>query len=466
SDAELHQAMQNQFSLWSNVPQWAVWLLAAFEHERGPGLYGIMFDQQGAHRQGCAVFHKGIGGTTPEQLRLQLYTYVHELGHCFNLLHAWQKGLATPPAPNRPGSLSWMNYPWYYPGGPGTSGNPAAFWSAFPFVFDDLELVHLRHAFRSHIVMGGSPFATGSALKAPEALENPVHDDSGVALEIRAKPSVALGEPVVVELKLSSLDVRGRTVHTLLHPDYGATQFAIRKPSGRSIVHHPMIEHCAVPETTLLKPDQPALYDSAYLGYGKDGLTFDEIGPYQIRALHAAVDGSQVVSNVLTIWVRAPLTQADQAVAELLLGDEQGALFYLLGSDSEYLRPGNDALAQVLDAHPDHPLADYVRLAEGINAAREFKRVLPDKRVTVRPPDPSRGEQLLAPVVAASSGIDNITLSQATTALVRSQQKAGDPDAASSVVDRLAAVLRQRGVGEPIVARVERNLRGGPPPQA
>jgi hypothetical protein len=65
---------------------------------------GIMFDQLGPQRQGCAVFHQGIGGTTADKLRLQLYTYVHELGHCFNLLHSWQKSLATPPGTNRPGS--------------------------------------------------------------------------------------------------------------------------------------------------------------------------------------------------------------------------------------------------------------------------------------------------------------------------------------------------------------------------
>lgn len=453
SDAELHLAMQVQFSLWANSPQWSVWLLAAYEHDLGPGLYGIMFDQQGSQRQGCATFSKGIGGATADKQRLQLYTYVHELGHCFNLLHSWQKGLATPPAPNRPASLSWMNYPWNFPGGPG------AFWSAFPFQFDDLELAHLRHAFRSHVIMGGSPFVTGSALQAPEAFEDPVEDNSGVALEIRARGSYALGEPVAVEIKLASLDVRGKPVHTLLHPDFGAVQFAVRKPSGNSVVFEPLIEHCAEPEMIVLKPSEPALYESAYLGFGRGGITFDEIGPYQIRALYAALDGSQVVSNVLTLWVRAPLTEADQAVAELLLGDEQGTLFYLLGSDSPYLEQGNESLRQVLDAHAGHPLAAYVRLVEGINAARDFKRLTPEKRLSVRAADPGRSEQLLRGVIDAASAVDNITLTQATSALVRSQRKVGNATGADSTVDRLMGALRRRKVGEPILAKVETGLR-------
>lgn len=459
SNAELHAAMQVRFSLWANVPDWAVWLLAAYEHELGPGLYGIMFDQQGAQRQGCAVFHRGIGGASADKQRLQLYTYVHELGHCFNLLHSWQKGLAAPPAPNRPSSLSWMNYPWYYPGGPGTVGNPGAFWSAFPFQFDDRELVHLRHGFRQHVVMGGSPFKTGSALEAPEALVDPVEDNSGVALELRAKKGFALGEPVVVEMKLESLDVRGRTVHSLLHPDFGAVQFAVHKPSGRSVVYEPMMEHCAEPEIVVLRPGEPALYESAYLGYGRGGLTFDEIGPYQVRALYAALDGSQVPSNTITIWVRPPVTAVDQSVAELMLGDEQGALFYLLGSDSEFLSAGNQALSQVLEAHADHPLAAYAALVQGVNASREFKQLTPDMRLAVRSADPSRSDQLLSTVFDAGSAIDNITLTEAARALQRSQQRGGDAGGAEGTVDRLLDTLRQRHVGEPILARVERDLR-------
>ena len=150
-NAELHNGMLNHFSLYQNTPAWDVWLLHAYEHINGAGLYGIMFDQAGLQRQGCAVFYRGIGGTTSNQQRLQLYTCVHELGHCFNLLHSWQKSYATPPKPNIPGSLSWMNYPWGFPGG------DVAFWNNFPFQFDPVEVSHMRHGFRNNVIMGGQP---------------------------------------------------------------------------------------------------------------------------------------------------------------------------------------------------------------------------------------------------------------------------------------------------------------------
>ena len=47
-----------------------------------------------------------------------------------------------------------MNYPWRYP-----QGGPGAFWNAFPFQFDDQELIHIRHAFRDSVIMGGKFFA-------------------------------------------------------------------------------------------------------------------------------------------------------------------------------------------------------------------------------------------------------------------------------------------------------------------
>ncbi|HXB07967.1 MAG TPA: hypothetical protein VNW04_12640, partial [Puia sp.] len=133
TNAELHNAMINHFSFSEERPDWAIWMLHAHEHTYGPRLRGIMFDQGDQQRHGCAVFYRHLGGAAPEQQRMQLYTCIHTLGHCFNFRHAWQKSYATPPKPNIPNSLSWMNYPQFYPGG------ASAFWNAFSFQFDPVE---------------------------------------------------------------------------------------------------------------------------------------------------------------------------------------------------------------------------------------------------------------------------------------------------------------------------------------
>ena len=443
SDAELHAAMESHFSLWRDIPQWKVWLLAAYEHERGPGLLGIMFDQRGRQRQGCAVFHRGIGGASAEQKRLQLYTYVHELGHCFNLLHSWQKQYATPPVPNRPASLSWMNYPWYYPGG------APAFWSAFAFQFDDQEVIHLRHAFRDAVIPGGSDFARGAALTDPQVFASPIVDQTALKLELESRKSFAYGEPVVVEIKLYSMSLWEKQVNAHLHPNEGYVQIAIRKPSGEIVLYEPLIEHCALPEMTTLNEHAPSVYASAYIGFGKEGLYFDQIGTYQIRAIYYAPDGSTVVSNILRLMVRSPLTPEDQVVAELLLDEQVGTLFALLGSDSPALQSGNDALQTVLEQYPDHPLSLYARLVKGFNAIREFKMITPNNQLVARAPRLDEGVQLLEPVITTSEkdpmrGLDNISLGMTMLTLAHAQKAMGQEREAKATAKRMQTLFSKR----------------------
>jgi hypothetical protein len=433
SNAELHAAMQKHFTLWKDVEQWAVWLLVAQNHEMGPGLYGIMFDQQGKQRQGCAVFHNGIGGTTADKLRLQLYTYVHELGHCFNLLHSWQKQYATPPVPNRPNSLSWMNYPWNYP-----SGGATAFWNQFAFQFDNEEVVHLRHAFRKNIIMGGSNFAVGSALGRDVMADN-IRDESGLALSISThQSSFALGEPVVLQIALGTTDTRGKRVHTWLHPNCGMVKVIISKPSGELVAYEPLIDLLVGGQETTLTTDKP-ITDSAYIGFGKDGFYFGQPGHYRIRASYAALDGSEVLSDILTVRVRYPVTAAEESIADLFMGDEQGTLLYLLGSDDESLQRGNEAFDEMLEKHGKHPMANYVRLIKGINAGRDFKTVNTDNQVGIRQAQLNESAALLT-AVADSQALDSVSTQMTLATLADVQTRSGNEAAAKKTLDTLSAM--------------------------
>jgi len=433
SNAELHASMQTQFSLWADLPQWCVWQLVAQNHDLGSGLYGIMFDQAGKQRQGCAVFHAGIGGVTAEQLRLQAYTYVHELGHCFNLLHSWQKSFASPPKANRPDALSWMNYPWNYP-----NGGAPGFWSNFDFRFDDEELIHLRHGFRNDVVMGGSNFATGASL-GREVMADPLSDESGLALQISTyQKSFALGEPVVLQFKLTSTDTRGRRAHSWLHPNYGLVRVVLQKPSGQICAYEPLIDHLVGDRQSLLGASDE-LCESAYIGYGKDGFYFEQPGHYKVRAVYAALDGSQVMSDILTIRVRYPVSHDEDRMAELFLGDEQGTLLYLQGSDEEALRAGNEAFEEVLDRFDAHPMATYVRMIKGVNLGRTFKTVCASegKPVDIREAKPEESIALLSNVTAAHV-LDPVTQDQALMSLSSVQKSIGDEKSASATLSQLS----------------------------
>ena len=168
SDTEMHNAMVTYWSRFANRPQWAMWVLYAARHDQGRGLGGVMFDDIGSnHRQGTAIFTDSFIQDVPAgdpnaaawRNRMQFWTAVHEMGHAFNLAHAWQKALGVPqgapgdpwiPLANEPESRSFMNYPFR------VSGGQSAFFSDFRFRFSDDELVFMRHAPRRFVQMGNS----------------------------------------------------------------------------------------------------------------------------------------------------------------------------------------------------------------------------------------------------------------------------------------------------------------------
>jgi hypothetical protein len=439
SDAELHASMVRHFSVFRDAPQWDVYQMVCQLHDLGPGLYGIMFDQLGFQRQGCAVFHKGIGGTTPDQLRLQCYTYIHELGHCFNLLHSWQKSLASPPGVNRPAALSWMNYPWNYPGG------ASAFWSAFPFQFDAQELAHVRHGFRNNVIMGGDAFATNSKIIDPQSAVAPIQDNSGFRLDLQPEhDTFALGEPVVVKMSLSVTDKRGKVAHPHLDPKTSMTSIVIKKPNGDVVAYEPFVDHLMDSQPQFLA-DGEVIEASAYIGHGGGGLYFDRPGSYKVRAIYQAPDGSQVFSNAADVKVRHPVNQADEELADLLIGEEQGILFSLMGSDSEALASGNRAFDIVLQKHAKHPLADYVQAARGVNLARTF--VIADatkpNRAEVRQPQIQEAQDLLATATASDSRLDDLSKVSFLKKLAHAQKRAGDEVASNTTLSK-AETLRPR----------------------
>jgi hypothetical protein len=235
-----------------------------------------------------------------------------------------------------------MNYPWNFPGG------PAAFWAAFPFQFDDLEVIHLRRAFRNNGIMGGSPFITGSALEQDPAWADPVVDEWACG--------------------------------------------------SSSPLFEPLMQHCRSAETVTLRAGDEPVSDSAFVHYGQDGLVFDTPGRYTLRARYDASDGSLVLSNMMTIRVRPPASETDNDVAELLLGEEQGILMSLLGSDAPSLDRGNEAFQEAIERYPDHPLTAYASIVRGTNLAREFKSVNADGSVSVRKPQKKEALKLLGAV--------------------------------------------------------------------
>jgi hypothetical protein len=415
-DAELQNAMEENFSRWKGLtqPAWCVWLFVAGRYHR-PGVHGLMFDQQvPLPRQGCVVFRGNLAALSDNSelrlARLQLFYAVHELGHCFNLRHAFGVTASRQPVPSR--RLTWMNYHDNYPSGPTIPADGGPFFEDFAFRFEDEELRHLRHGAWRDVVPGGNyqPGVT-SGLSAP-AVFTMLSTHPSLRLEAwTSRPSFAFGEPVVVELKLGLAGERRAAVHRSIHPRMGFVTVAIRKPDGRTTVYQPLLDYCVESDTGTLSASDPAVFDSAYVGYGKDGFYFDQVGFYDLRAMYRAEDGQVAASEAVRIRVRQPMSPEDEELADCFFDDKVGRLLYLLGSNAQALRGGADRLDYVLSRYADHPLATYAGLVQGVAAGRKFKSVTRGK-VIVGKRDYGTAVSLLQRTVNAppDSGLDNITV--------------------------------------------------------
>jgi hypothetical protein len=403
SDAELHAAMEQNFSAFSEREQWAIWLLHARLHDRDrglaqPTLFGLMFDKFGAQRQGCALFYAGMEGTSAPRQRIQLFTCVHELAHGFNLLHSFQKSLARPPIPSRPRSATWMAYPDLFPGG------RDAFWPRFAFAFDDPELVHLRHAMREDVIMGGNPFEAGAAFEQDADDDTATPEEIGLRLRMFTQASLPLGVPVTLDMELTGTTRSGCDAPRVIGPRPGNVDIAIRYEGRNAVAFEPLLHHCRLDDTIQLRGGDKPILESAFIQYGRSGFAFQRPGRYEIRARLNAPGGVLVHSNVVHVEVRAPRGRADQAVAELAFGEQQGVLMSLVGSDAPHLSAGDDALREIVERYPKHPMSAFVRLLRATNAARAFKAVGGDGRITTRPPRP----QALASILARTPGIESL----------------------------------------------------------
>ncbi|MFB4271581.1 hypothetical protein [Nonomuraea sp. GTA35] len=463
SNAELHAAMLKHFSGHKNTEQWKLWSLLATSSADVPAAVGIMFDNAATdnfQRQGIAMF---LGGGS-SAARTEIHSHVHEIGHALNLCHSWEKNLTVPPQPLGPrngyGDLSFMNYEHLYEGPNGEKGT-AAFWAAFLWQFTPNELRHLRHGYFWDVVMGGRKFGTSAAKQAEEPIALPPPSRSGLRLQLSGRASFSHGEPVVTEIKLS-LD--GSTSQAEAFPNLSPSgdnlTILITDPAGNVRPFRPIARACGGPDQQVtLDASTPALYDSAYVGYGADGLTFPTPGTYRLRALCKAPDSSTVTSPEYAIEVSPPRDEQDQRAGDLLMGHQQGTLLALLGSDAPQLQEGNAALDTLIADHGDHPLAVYARMVKGANAGRHFL-TLGEDGIEVRPADTDTSIAQLGAVVETTldpgtdAGVDNITLNETMRRLARAHARAGDLKQADVVLDQLVDTFRDKDVPPPVLATI------------
>jgi hypothetical protein len=478
SDAEMHDAMQRFWSRFTDAPQWALWVLWAARHDQGTKLGGVMFDDIGPnHRQGTAIFTESFiknpppGDAAPEAWvrRMRFWTAAHEMGHAFNLAHAWQKALTTPtgggpwiPQVNEPESRSYMNYPY------NVSGGESAFYADFAYHFSDSELLFLRHAPTRFVQMGNAEWFDNHAFEQPSRSGRRCE----YRLEVRAnraKPVFEFLEPVVLELKLTNTGTDPKLVRTGV---LGASNvLAVIKADGKPARQWlPYAHQCLEPAVQVLAPGD-SVYEPLPVYAGVNGWDIAEPGRYRVHVA-MEVTGETVISEPFELRITAPKSREEETVASDYFTEGVGRALYFGGT--AVLESATDTLQDAAERLPGSRAAIHAKAALALPLVKDYKTlsipggspkltsaVAADAEVTVRPAEVQQavaviGGQLGAPEAAETLG--HITYRRSTESIAAALADAGDTVDAAELQNALLDVLSGSGVLPKVLEEVSEKV--------
>ena len=468
SDQEMHDAMQAHWSRWADAPQWAVWVLFARQHDLGTGLGGIMFDDIGtAQRQGTSVFSDsfiarppaGEAHPGPWVERMKFWTAMHEIGHAFNLAHSWQKSLGTSwvPLADEPSALSYMNYPYNYPGG------LDAFFASFEYGFSPDELLFLRHAPERLVQMGAEPWFSdhGFERDAYEGLRAAVTGPLELEVRVHREPRFEFLEPVVAELRLRNVSSTPTVVDANVLEDDGLA-IVVAKDGGATRRWLPFARYCTAPAPTVLQPGE-AMYTSVFLSAGTGGWLISDPGSYRVFAAADLGDGRSALSAPLRLVVERPVS----AEAERLAGDvfTRDVAHTLAFGGTRQLHGANRTLREVADRLPGSRAAVHATAALGAPMAGDGKVLAVDRHgrevVEVVEASPAEARELLSTALGdygtAADALGHIAVTEQTRRLADVLTVDGDTAARDRLLQGSADVLARRGVLPGVVAALRQH---------
>lgn len=469
SPAELHDAMEQAYSRFPEVwPAWHLWGLLAGAYD-DPKTGGLMFDAgaqyggagRGPDRQGFAVFraHRWFDSLVAQPptsqneaaaMRQFLYTWAHEAGHAFNLLHSWNKA--------RPDALSWMNYPSKYDARNGQD----SFWSEFRFRFDDQELLHIRHGDRASVIMGGDPWASGGHLDAPTGGTMESEPGSPLELLLRSKPYFGFMEPVEIEARLRNrttmfIDVDGR-----LDPRFGNTVVYVKDPSGDVAMFNPVVCELGEPSPMRLEPlatdgsneGRDRYSAPVLLTYGTRGFMFDRPGRYEVRIAYSS-GGILLTSNTLRIRIGRPMSREEDRFAQVYFTPDVGLTLAVDGSQSPFLADGMSALREAAERFQNEDLGVKAGLVVARSVGDDFFRRQGDRVVKTHTADPAEAIAITQPALdyyrETTSSASNLAYNEVGRFRATMLAAQGSADLARQELGDLREDLAARGVNQPVL---------------
>ncbi len=467
---EMHDAMQKYWSHYASKAQWAMWVFfAGLNEEDGKDLGGIMFDDIGEqHRQGTAIFNKSFISEPPANdkrpkewvRRMIFWTTCHEMGHCFNLAHSWEKAAGHDwiQLKSDKEARSFMNYPYNVVGG------QSAFFSDFEFRFGDGELLFMRHAPERFVQMGNAEWFDNHGFR--EANLSPEPKFKLILRVNRPQPIFEFLEPVVLELKLTNISNEPQMVQEKLLSTMERITLVIKKKDKPARHYAPHAQFCWQPKNKVLNPNE-SMYDSLFASAGRNGWEISDPGYYLVQVA-LDMDEEDLVSEPLMIRIAPPKDRyKEEYLAQDVFSDEVGRILNFDGS--RFLEKGNNVLREVAEQLPNSRLAIHANVPLGKAFANDYKYlVLGDEpgeaEIKVAKRDPERAEKCLNAAFTenmndAAETLGHVDFKNYVQAYEQTLRNEGDAKSANALQNQAYNTLKNRGV---LPSVLEEMLAKGP----
>jgi hypothetical protein len=198
------------------------------------------------------------------------------------------------------------------------------------------------------------------------------------------KSTLRVGEPVYATVRLINNGSTPFKVHRNIALHGGAVELEIAPDGGTPTFFQPLSETFTLAPPLELAPRMETSATSPIF-YGAKGWTLTKYpGTYILRARYSPPGrkpGVMILSDPMTVVVM-PGDGAGEYLMDGPAATEAGKFLLWLGGD--HLKAGIGRLYGLLERYPASPLADYVNLALGRSANREFNDY---SRKAIRPPD-------------------------------------------------------------------------------
>lgn len=305
---------------------------------------GIMYDQIGVPREGCASFSDdgypvadssnfGLAANKKQRdvPRAFLRSATHELTHTLNQIHQEQETAADNSIMTTTPSVADVL------GGPAT-GAPGVFPDQIKLAHNTNVRHHLNHMPDPVIRPGGWPFASWFPTGAPQAADRHDFDSAELSLSVTANTDrVALGQPLDLTWTMTNNSNVSLRAPNDVSIEALFASITVTDGEGRERPVRPFVILCEHAKVAELAAGE-SVTASAKVFWSTAGFAFEKPGRYRVDvAVSWSAQGVMVgVQSGLDVFVDYPTSSTDNHSANLVLHPEVGK-WVALGGDAYHL---------------------------------------------------------------------------------------------------------------------------------